>query len=128
MLAIYVFQFNFEAGGSHLDVVVGVSTAAMRKPKTKTEFCRKHNIRTEDEAWGLAGDLEEQGDKALSAFLMENDVNVMLQWAVRAMIAKANLEREKMSRIEILKAHLINEKGNIDGPFQKDVIPTRIAE
>ena len=57
--------------------------------------CREHNLRSESEAWALANEQEEKGDKALMGFLMENDANVLVEKAVKAMNAKEALRASR---------------------------------
>lgn len=109
------------------------------------ELCREHTIRTEPEIWALATDLEKQGDKGLLAFLMENEAGLLLERARKAMDAKAEVERAKMTRLEIMKAYLaaghctcphagqcydlmkdVLAKNGLDGVFQKAVVETLV--
>ena len=105
------------------------------------DVCREHHIRTEEQTWALATDMEEKGDKALMTFLMENGVGILLDRPVKAMDAKETLRRSKMTRLEILQEYADTKactcptpgacyvmlkdalaKNNVDGPFQKKIV------
>jgi len=108
------------------------------------DICRKHVVKTETQLWALASQLEEEsGDRGLQAFLFENDAAASLEKARKAMGAKEDARREKMTRLEILGEcargaactckspglcyRLMKDilgKNGIDGPFQKEVCDT----
>jgi hypothetical protein len=108
--------------------------------------CREHKVQTEDELWALAADGEEKGDKALMAFLMDNDASSSLAKAQKAITAKETARRLKLSRLDILKEYAEKEqcacsepgqcyvllkdvlqKNNIDGAFQREVVSVLTA-
>ena len=105
--------------------------------------CREHNVKTENQLWALANDFEDKGDMGLMAFLMENDAAAALDKVSKALGAKENVRREKMTRLEILEEcgregvcscsspglcyklmKDILDKNKLDGPFQKEVCDT----
>ena len=110
------------------------------------DFVRNHSLKTEEEAWALATDLEEKGDKGLMAFLLDNDVATQLAKAHKAVHAKENARRSKLTRVQILeecmqngactcaspgKCYTLMKKtlldNHMEGPFQKDVYDTLVA-
>ncbi len=105
------------------------------------ELCREHNVQDEDQAWAIALDLEEKGDKGLTTYLMENEAAASLAKVERSRQAREAAERAKMSRLEILKAVVTKGKctcettgychtlmkdvlarNGLDGKFQRTVI------
>ena len=107
------------------------------------DVCRKHGHRTEGDLWALAGEMEEKGDSGLIHFLMENDVGIALERAVKAMDAKDATRRGKMTRLEILQEYFdtqacscpkpgscywrlkdVLSKNGVDGEFQKKIVAT----
>ena len=106
-------------------------------------LCRDNNVTTETEAWALASDLEEKGDKALMAFLGEGDAAAALAKVNKARSAKENARRAKLTRMQILQEcfqdgactcpspglcyQLLKEvlqKNGMDGEFQREVCDT----
>ncbi len=107
------------------------------------DLCREHSIRTDEELWAVASDLEGKGDKALMAFAMESDTEAVMAKVNKAMCAKESLERKKLTRVEILQKcaadskcscptsglcyNLLKDvlqKNGLDGEFQRLVIGT----
>ena len=110
-------------------------------PLAVLDLCRKHEIRTETEAWALAATLEEKGDKALMAFLMDNDVGRTLAKVRKASSAKEEARRATMTRMQILEEYVatkackcqqpghcyfllkdVVQKNGLDGVFQREVV------
>ena len=94
---------------------------------TFLDVCRQHGVRTEDGLWALAGEMEESGDRGLMSFLMENDVGVALDRAVKAMDAKEASRRSKLTRLDILQEYVDTQKCTCSTPGQcywliKDVL------
>jgi hypothetical protein len=109
------------------------------------EICRHNNIRTEDEAWALATEQEEQGDKGLLTFLLESDVPAAIGKVKKVVGAKATLERAGNTRLQILRKYTLTakctckrpsmvydmmkdllRKNGMDGPFQQQVIKSLV--
>ena len=72
-------------------------------PLAFLDLCRNNNVTDETEAWALASDLEEKGDKALMGFLMEGDAAAALEKVNKARAAKENARRAKLTRMQILE-------------------------
>ena len=103
----------------------------------------RNPTRTHTVTQKLAGEMEDKGDGVLMSFLMENDVGIALERALKAMDAKERSKRASMTRLEILKEYLdthtctcchtganykmmkeVLVKNGMDGSFQKAVIMT----
>ena len=103
------------------------------------ELCRANDALTEKDIWAFAEQLREDGDKGLIGFLMETNESRFAAKVGKAAGAKAEREREKMTRVQILeeaaagkvpcicpepdacygqmKAQL--RRNGLDGPFQR---------
>ena len=103
------------------------------------ELCRTNDALTEKDIWAFAEQLREDGDKGLIGFLMETNETRFAAKVGKAAGAKAEREREKMTRVQILeeaaagkvpricpepdachgqmKAQL--RRNGLDGPFQR---------
>ena len=103
------------------------------------ELCRANDALTEKGIWAFAEQLREDGDKGLIGYLMETNETRFAAKVGKAAGAKAEREREKMTRVQILeeaaagkvpcicpepdacygqmKAQL--RRNGLDGPFQR---------
>ena len=105
------------------------------------DLCVEHGIGSEDELWAKAAELNDQGDRALLAFVLDNDASACFAKVLRATGAKQKLRRATLTREQILDEHLAAEKctcdseghchtlmkeilrnNGLDGTFQKAVL------
>ena len=108
-------------------------------PVQAMELCRANDALTEKDIWAFAEQLREDGDMGLIGFLMETNETRFAAKVGKAAGAKAEREREKMTRVQILeeaaagkvpcicpepdacygqmKAQL--RRNGLDGPFQR---------
>ncbi len=112
-------------------------------PLAFPDLCREHDVTTEADAWALAAELEEKGDKGLMAFLLENDVAAAVGKANKARGAKETARRAKLTRMQVLEEFSRDascscsqpglcydlmkdtlQKNGMDGWFQKEVCDT----
>ena len=108
-------------------------------PVQAMELCRANDALTEKDIWAFAEQLREDGHKGLIGYLMETNETRFAAKVAKAAGAKAEREREKMTRVQILeeaaggkvpsictepdacygqmKAQL--RRTGLDGPFQR---------
>ena len=121
----------------------GYQRRTKMSPLAFLDLCREHEIQTEPAAWALAEQLENKGDRALMAFLLENDVGGALAKVRSATTAKVTARRATLTRMDILREAVGNgkctckapgecyglmkdvlDKNKMDGKFQADVVAT----
>ena len=108
-------------------------------PVQAMELCRENDALSEKDIWAFAEQLRENGDKGLIGYLMETNEARFAAKVAKAAGAKAERQRDKMTRVQILenaaggairctcaepdecyhqmKAQL--RRNNLDGPFQR---------
>ena len=110
------------------------------------DICKEHQVQTEAAAWALAEDLEGKGDRALMAYLWENDASSALAKVQLAVGAKEAARRGKLGRMEILRETAEFGRctcdtpglcygemkqtlaaNHLEGAFQREVVATLIA-
>ena len=104
------------------------------------DLMRDNGISEEDEAWGLAGKLADEGDRSLETYLMDTkDVQGMCKKVQKSIGAREALRRRGMTRLQLLEEAAASpctckernqcytmmktclEKNGVDGAFQKHV-------
>ena len=105
------------------------------------DLCVAQNLRTHDEVWARAAELDEQGDRALLSYLMENDVKEALAKVAQAAASKEKLRRAALTREQLLEEFVakktcscsspgwcygmmkqVLQANSLDGTFQREVL------
>ena len=58
----------------------------------------EYGLRTVDQAWAKGTELDDQGDRALPSYLMENDPRAAFGKAAQAVASKEKLRRSALAR------------------------------
>ena len=105
------------------------------------DLCVQHNLRTQDQVWAKANELDEQGDRALLAYLLDNDGGASLAKVLQAATSKERLRRAALTREQLLEEFVskktcscsspglcfglmkqVLRANSLDGTFQKEVL------
>ena len=105
------------------------------------DACAKYNLRTEEQAWAKATELDTQGDRALLSYLMENDSRAALGKVAKAAASKEKLRRAALTREQLLEEFVsqktcscsdpgrcygllkqVLQANSLDGTFQREVL------
>ena len=105
------------------------------------DLCTAHNLQNETELWAKATELSEQGDRALLAYVLDNDGEGQLGKVLKARAAQERVRRNALTREQLLEEHVANNacvcptlgrnydlakdflrKNNLDGPVQHAVL------
>lgn len=86
----------------------------MRKTRmsalTFFDVCAKHGLTTSDELWAKATELDKSGDRALLAYLLENDGETQFAKVQRAAAAQERARRAKLTREALLEEYVQKNK------------------
>ena len=105
------------------------------------DICQEHGFENEDQLWAKAVEMSATGDRALLAFLMDNDVRAAFAKVQTAFAAKEKARRATLTREALLEEFFaastccceapaqcydlmkeILKNNGIDGAFQREVI------
>ena len=107
------------------------------------DLCAEHSLADEDALWAKATELSDSGDRALLAFLLDNDARACFAKVQKAAKAKEKVRRASLTREQLLEECVQKEKctcateghshdlmkeilrqNGLDGTFQKAVLGT----
>jgi hypothetical protein len=74
------------------------------------DVCTQHNLTTSDELWAKAAELGKSGDRALLAYLLDNDGETQFAKVQRAAAAQERVRRGKLTREALLEEYVQKNK------------------
>ena len=80
------------------------------------DLCVKHVVKTDEELWAKATELNEQGDRAMLAYLLEHDGEGQLAKVVKATSAAERVRRKTLTREALLEEFVAKEKCTCKSP------------